>query len=133
MGGKTGKGRRGMGGWGWIAEAKLQEKGEPGEQQISAGEGNGVPGEGSCCSCGGGGGRWEPVVPALPAPDLCPPGAVTPRVPSAPAPMCSPRYRDTPACAGSRRGCGGVGGKGEEEVGGPNVKRFKINQSRVWQ
>lgn len=64
-GGKTGKGRRGMGGWGWIAEAKLQEKGEPGEQQISAGEGNGVPGEGSCCSCGGGAGGvgslWSPL------------------------------------------------------------------------
>lgn len=85
-GGKTGKGRRGMGGWGWIAEAKLQEKGEPGEQQISAGEGNGVPGEGSCCSCGGGGGRWEPVVPALPAPDLCPPRSSDPTCPVSPSP-----------------------------------------------
>lgn len=74
MGEKTGEGRRGMGGWGWIAEAKLQEKGEPGEQQISAGGRKRGPWRGELLQLGAGGGRrWEPVGPALPPPDLCPP------------------------------------------------------------
>lgn len=72
-----------MEGWGWIGEAKLREKGEPGEQQILAGEGNEVPGKGRCCSLGG---FWSPWPP------LCLPPTCDPTSPISPNPDLFPQY-----------------------------------------
>lgn len=129
------RGWRGM--EGGIAEAKLQEKGEGREQQIQAGEGNGVPGEGSCCSWGWFGSVWDP--PSA-SPQPVPPQSSDPTSPTSPSPDVLAPVPPNPGLSwgqeGLRMGRRDREGKRKEREGkrgGPNVKRFKINQSRVWQ
>ena len=98
-------------------EAKLQEKGGPGGQQIW-GEGNRAPGEGSCRGQGGQSQELGSVRPPLCLPRACTPRTGNPGSPASPGGSgpsesvlaqrpCRRPCSETLACPAGGRGWGG--------------------------